>query len=101
MTNTRVQTPWGMSQDVENIGPGIDFVETAGHGGIRLSADKHADIQKRFPNFETFASGPWYEEDCDICVVVVAFPQYFKPEKVELAKKTILGNKDYYKIDSL
>jgi hypothetical protein len=34
----------------------------------------------------------WYEEDCDACIVVATFPQFFKPEQVKYAQAYVLGH---------
>jgi hypothetical protein len=74
-----VSTPWGQSDDAgETIAPGIVWYDTASHGGIHLSPERHAAVRKRFPGFTTFGgNGPWYEEDCDWAVVVFTFPEHF------------------------
>lgn len=82
-------TPWGRADTVTKIADGIYRVDTPGHGGYWLSRSRNAVVRKRIPLFKTFAGGPWYEEDCDWAVVVAAFPECFKPEKVEIAKNTI------------
>jgi hypothetical protein len=68
-----MNTPWGQSQGSNEAAPGIVFYHTAGHGGFHLSAGRMAQFRQTFPWFETFAGGPWFEEDCDYCVVVLAF----------------------------
>lgn len=94
-----MNTPWGNAQTVEAIADGIQCVTTAGHGGFKLSDEKHAEIRQRFPTFTTFAGGQWYEEDCDVAVVVYAFSQHFSSEFVQRATETIRNMKDYFKIE--
>ena len=83
MSNARVggQSPWGQIQHVAIKSPDVVFVSTAGHGGFWLSAERHRDLQRRFP-FPTYAGGQWYEEDCDAAVVVCAFPELFEADRV-------------------
>lgn len=76
----RVYTPWGDSQHAETTADGIVFHTTAGHGGVYLSDERHKELQAKF-KFPTFAKGQWYEEDCDVAAVVIAFPEVFGPEK--------------------
>ena len=73
------RTPWGESQAVNELGPGIVFHNTASHGGIHLSQKRQAELSTKF-YFPTFAGGSWYEEDEDACAVVIAFPDFFDDE---------------------
>lgn len=74
-------TPWGLSQSSRKIAPGIMFYSTAGHGGIHLSPTRQKEMKEKFPDFITFLGDPaWWEEDCDCCVVNLAFPDCFNPE---------------------
>lgn len=95
---TYVHTPWGPAQYLDTIADGIEFYSTAGHGGIKLSPERHAAVQQSYPNFTTFAGGAWYEEDCDVAVVMATFPEYFGPESVAAAQQAIQNDPDYYKI---
>jgi len=81
-------TPWGPSQDVTTIAPGITQHHTARHGGIHLSPERQRDLEQRF-EFRTFAGGSWYEEDEDVAAVVVAFPEFFSPEAIAQAVRTV------------
>jgi hypothetical protein len=92
-------SPWGQVQHDNHIADGIVFVSTAGHGGFHLSPERHAAVRAKFPAFSTFAGGPWYEEDCDVAVVVAAFPEEFKPEQVKACKEMIKGDVGYFKIE--
>jgi hypothetical protein len=78
------QTPWGIADSTYEIADGILSHHTASHGGIELSPERHAALQSKF-RFHTFAGGRWYEEDCDACAVVIAFPDAFPAHKVPLA----------------
>jgi len=62
---TKDATPWGQADNKRIIAPGIIDYSTPGHGGIKLTAALAAKVSRAFPTFETFAGGPWYEEDCD------------------------------------
>ena len=76
-------TPWGPSQHEKQIGKGVSITGyvTAGHGGWKLDALTHSQLQRKF-KFNTFAGGSWYEEDCDVCAVVIAFPLEFSTSQV-------------------
>ena len=74
-------TPWGQSDSAAEVAPGIQWVTTPSHGGFRLSPERQREMPDYFKG-ETFINGgQWYEEDCDWCLVVVAFnakyPQAF------------------------
>ncbi len=80
-------TPWGTAQTIETIAEGITSVTTPSHGGIHLSPERFAQICPEWQ--ETFAGGPWFEEDHDWAKVAVTFPEHFTPEIVQIAHKTI------------
>ncbi len=89
-----MRTPWGESQYIEPIGPGIDFVGTAGHGGIHLDRARTAAIKAKFPNFVPFTREyAWWEEDCDVALVIVTFPEFFSSDNVARAKLQVLNDK--------
>ncbi len=64
---TKMRTPWGIAQAVEVLAPGIGFVHTAGHGGIKCDRTTNALIPAAWR-----AANGWYEEDC-----ACAIPFYF------------------------
>jgi len=73
---TLKSTPWGKPQHVDTIAPGIDFYSTANHGGYHLSRDRMAQVPEYMCN--TFAGGPWFEEDCDWAIVALTFESDFR-----------------------
>jgi hypothetical protein len=81
-------TPWGMSQTVEQIAPGILWYSTASHGGYHLSASRLAAMPEPYKSWGPWAGKGWYEEDCDWCVVALAFPEFFTPEDGIAALRT-------------
>lgn len=93
-------SPWGQVQNVKTYADGIDFISTAGHGGFKLSPARQREIKALF-EFDTFAGGAWYEEDCDAALVVIAFPEFFKPDQVSQAASMVAGNARYYKAASV
>jgi len=74
-TATAIQTPWGQSQGVDVIAPGIEFVSTASHGGIRLSGQRNNQnpMWLKQLTFNEQGKTGWYEEDCDWCIPVIVF----------------------------
>ena len=57
------QSPWGPIQNYEILAPGVWQVHTAGHGGIKLSAERNAKVPKLARNEDG-----WYEEDCEYAI---------------------------------
>ena len=70
-------TPWGESQTVKEMAPGIVAVTTAGHGGIRLSAERTEQFKKAYPTFRSWAGDGWLEEDCDMILIYFLWADEF------------------------
>ena len=75
-------SPWGKIQFITPVMPGMDFVSTAGHGGIKLSRELNA----KMPAYLRLAGG-WYEEDCEWAMVFCVFEKEIletqKPSHIE------------------
>ncbi len=73
-------SPWGAIQSVEEPTPGLVFVSTASHGGVWLDAKRLAGMRPALlaPSRFYEAGSPWFEEDCEVLRVVVAYPEAFK-----------------------
>jgi hypothetical protein len=67
-----VQTPWGVAQHVETLAPGVFFVSTARHGGVKLDAKNNRRIPKPFR-----CRRGWYEKDLDWAIAVNFIPEAF------------------------
>ena len=84
-------SPWGNIQNAADIAPGIVEVSTSSHGGIKVSNE----LWQKMPEYTrqtTYSKGGWFEEDCDVCLVVVCFPSLFeKYGNIEQAKQIIEG----------
>lgn len=73
-----MRTPWGVSQSTEEIARGITEVSTPGHGGIKLSAARQAQLPA-VAGLHNFNKGlTWWEEDCDWVVPFLMFSEEFK-----------------------
>jgi hypothetical protein len=74
VTNVRVgsRTPWGTADWVTPMAPGIVSVSTPGHGGVKLSPERN----RKIPIALRQASG-WYEEDCDVYIPMMNYPEAF------------------------
>ena len=92
-----MQTPWGKSQHHSKIANGIDEYDTPSHGGIRLDPQRVAQFRLSLPTFAPFAGWPWFEEDCDVCAVVVVFWPLFEPNQVFGAIRQVrsMAERDY------
>ena len=63
-----MRTPWGAAQTVKILIDGIGQVNTAGHGGFKLSHERNLKV----PLYMRQTSG-WYEEDCEVAIPLVVF----------------------------
>ncbi len=74
-----MQTPWGNAQNLETICSGLDFVDTAGHGGIKVSKELNKNIPSwiKEETHNRLGLEGWYEEDCDWCIPVIVFSVVF------------------------
>jgi len=93
--NKPVQTPWGPAISSHTYAPGITFHETETHGGFHLSPERIAELPRPFRDFQTFAGGAWFEEDCDWCIVALSFPQFFAPGDTAKALATLKGDRPH------
>lgn len=64
------RTPWGTADYAEELAPGIWVVSTPGHGGVKLSRERHGLLP--IPARRT---GGWFEEDAQALIVLAAFPE--------------------------
>lgn len=64
-------SPWGLitEEEADPAIPGITRIETASHGGYRLTAERQAQMPEHLKMPDGF-----YEEDCDWALVALAFP---------------------------
>lgn len=68
-----MRTPWGPSQSVTTVAPGVLIVDTAGHGGVKLDRKRNAKV----PAGARKPRG-WYEEDCEALVPLLVFFEEMK-----------------------
>ncbi len=87
LTNT--STPWGMSQTFKQIAPGVIRYDTASHGGYHVDLERLLQMPEPLRSFTPWAGANWYEEDCDWCIVALAFPQLFPTEYLPDAMATL------------
>jgi hypothetical protein len=79
------RSPWGKIQSVKVRAIGdIWQVETAGHGGMKVSRR----VQQRIPKASQRPGG-WYEEDIEWSIIAVLFPAAFSQDEVNSAHQTM------------
>ena len=67
MTGTTIHTPWGWSQDIEELAEGVWRVSTAGHGGLKLSRERWEELPDLVR--DSFITPAFAEEDCEEPIV--------------------------------
>ena len=71
-------SPWGAIQDVSTILPGMWWVSTASHGGIKLSLERQQQIPATLRRPGRDSGKSWYEEDCEWAVPYCVFEDELK-----------------------
>lgn len=71
-------SPWGRPDSVREIAPGIIEVSCPGHGGTLVTPEQLALMPEAF-RLDAGPEGAWYEEDCEACLVILAFPDAYPP----------------------
>lgn len=73
-------TPWGPAQTATQLADGIVRLTTANHGGLWLSPERWASLQRAVPGFVSWAGDPqrpeeggWLEEDQDAAIARMVF----------------------------
>ncbi len=84
-------SPWGEVQTIRAIAPGIDYLTTAGHGGLYLDQERWKELHATFPMFKPFAGQGYLEEDCDYNYAVLCWPQFFSIDQRMLAVEACLS----------
>ena len=73
-----MHTPWGRADSQTQVADGIVWFGTPSHGGFLIRDRRRAEMPEPFASFVPFAGVGWYEEDCDWCIVALAFPEHFQ-----------------------
>jgi hypothetical protein len=82
--DSRVQTPWGVSQGATVYAEGVESHSTAEHGGFSLSAERNERVHPLLR-----VRDGWYEEDCAWAVVAITFPDLFTGFERRCAERSI------------
>lgn len=94
-----MHTPWGESQQTKTIATGLIRVDTAGHGGYKLSPERWTELKSQFPSFSPFAGDAgWLEEDSDWCLAALLWPEHFSDRNVYYAVEN--ARSDYLSKDT-
>ena len=67
MTTTLTHTPWGWTQDIEEIAEGVWRVTTPSHGGLKLSRERWNELPAAVR--DTMLTETFTEEDCEEPIV--------------------------------
>ena len=81
-------TPWGNSQSIREIAPGIIRVSTESHGGYHVTPELLARMPEEH-RATAYSTGGWFEEDVDWSLVAINFPDAFHPDEVKAAKNYV------------
>jgi hypothetical protein len=75
-----MNTPWGKSDFSEKLISGITFYSTPSHGGYKISKKRWDSLH---PVYKTVFNNneQWFEEDCDWCLLYLAFADEIRPIK--------------------
>lgn len=87
-------SPWGKPQTQRALATGIFRVSCAGHGGMLVSPERFATMPEAF-RLKPGSLGCWYEEDCEVNLVFLAFPDEFSDIVIWNAVN-FLNNSGYY-----
>ena len=77
---TKLHTPWGYAEHSTELIAGVSAVSTASHGGMRISQARRQAMQALSVPDNWVRE--WYEEDCEVAAVILAFHNEFDPPVV-------------------
>lgn len=86
--NRNRHTPWGFSDQAKEEAPGVVCYQTPSHGGYHVSGDALASMPPELKAVGSRAEdgGYWFEEDCEACAVILAFPDATCPHFTDREK---------------
>jgi Domain of unknown function (DUF7007) len=96
-------TPWGEAISTTHYADGIDFFETGGHGGFRVSLARAKEMHPDLLSSRWFhvskqpgAIGKltqlddyWFEQDCEAYKVILTWPDLFPGSDMQAAHDTV------------
>jgi hypothetical protein len=85
-----MKTPWGNADSTEHLPGGIILASTSSHGGYYVPPALLPIIPEawRAASWRGLGNAGWFEEDCDWCMVALAFPTVFPADAQTAARKT-------------
>ncbi len=67
MPKTLTRTPWGWTQEIQELAEGVLRVTTAGHGGLKLGRERWKELPTDVQ--DTMLTPLYAEEDCEESIV--------------------------------
>lgn len=93
-------SPWGVPDYQKQVADGIISVGTPSHGGYYVRPDVYEQMPAAL-RCNVYGGGTWFEEDCEVALVMLAFPQYYTEWQLYCAWLTFARedepNKTYYR----
>lgn len=90
-------TPWGHADHAEQIFAGVWSLMTPRHGGLYVSEErrKASPFLQEWMLYTFGRKGyeGWFEEDCDWCLVALAFPDEWKAWQGNNGEASLAGAK--------
>ena len=80
---------WGGAEGmtVKVVAEGIEWLRGTRHGGFRLSRERWLRMPENL-RYCSFTGDQFFEEDCSLCAVILAFPEEFPADDVAKARET-------------
>ena len=69
VTTTLTYTPWGWTQDIEDLAEGVWRVTTPSHGGLKLSRERWNELPPAVR--DTMLTETFAEEECEESIVLM------------------------------
>lgn len=93
MSDPTISTPWGWSDSITQLSPGIDHVTTPRHGGIHISPAmlESVPVSWQYATFNRQGQSGWFEEDVDWCMIALIWPLAFSADQVQSAGETFMA----------
>lgn len=103
-----MDTPWGISDYVDVLLPGVVIVSTASHGGMMLTNESAKELltPQAISKGLKYLNCVCFEEDCDIVIPIFELPQiwvsiYENVGDLEERKQKLLGSLSCWNADYL
>lgn len=86
-------SPWGKPDHAEQVFDGVWSISTPRHGGFYVSAERRKTMPEAWLNasFGRLGRDGWFEEDCDWCMIPLAFPDDWRRWRGDAAEFELAG----------